>query len=146
MEGKKRRIILNQFLVNHPSQSTHVFPQSEARCSCFILVQPSGQHHAGCARYFRCFTPISHSFSEDTSYFFCLFSQFLQFKDVSIFNTCDLGWFLGALFCCFTCLFTPYFSSWTYRAVCTWKSFTSWDWTLVFACITGKKSYCSPHA
>lgn len=29
-----------------------------------------------------------------------LFTTFCNFEDVSIFNTCDLGWFLGALFSC----------------------------------------------
>lgn len=57
---KKRCIALNQLL-----SQRKVFPQSEPRCSSFVLVRPGGQHHAGCARFFLYFTQMSHSFSED---------------------------------------------------------------------------------
>lgn len=70
-------------------------PLSSCRCG------PGGQHHAGRARFFLYFTQMSHSFSEDTSYFFFVsFHHTLRFEHVSIFNTCDLGWFPGALFSC----------------------------------------------
>lgn len=111
---KKRCKIVSRLLSqNHPSQSTDVFPQAEVRCSSFVLVQPGCQRHAGSACFFLYFTffHIRH-----IVYIFSLFPStltLLQFEHVSIFNTCDLGWYLGALFSCFMCLLTPYFSSLT---------------------------------
>lgn len=98
---------------NQPCLSTQVFPQAEARCffyfplSCWcgpavsimlgvhafssIYILSHSSHHM----FFLCFFSLSHP---------CIFEH------VSVFNTCDLGCYLGALFSCSTCLLTPYFS------------------------------------
>lgn len=117
MEVKKKgaKFLVSFSVTTTPVRAHEFFHRLKQAVFSFLFRLGAAQRPASCweCMLFPLFYILSHSSHRIYIFLFLFTLKRLQFEHASVFNTCDLGCYLGAQSSCFMCLLTPHFSSLT---------------------------------